>query len=97
MTSDKTVLNPNKLAARFRDNYGYGIQNLIVALSYNINTIDSGAGRMGLFPYSGIGSKGYISTLDVLYLIELLGLKHTVDHKKMSYAESLTFGYTNIL
>jgi hypothetical protein len=61
LTSDKTVLNPNKLAARFRDTNGNGIPNLVVALAYNINTIDSSAGGMGTFPYSGIETKGYIS------------------------------------
>ena len=61
LTSDKTVLNPNKLAARFRHCDGHFIPNLAVALAYNINSIDCGAAAMGAFPYSGIRG-GIIST-----------------------------------
>jgi hypothetical protein len=55
LTSNRNFLNPNKLAVRFHDNDGHGIQNLVVALAYNINTIDSSAGGIGSFPFLGIG------------------------------------------
>ena len=70
------------LAAHFHNTYDRAVENLFVALSLGIRTIDSSVAGIGGCPYAK-GASGNVATEDVLFLCELLGLDHGVDVAKI--------------
>jgi hydroxymethylglutaryl-CoA lyase len=63
-----------KLAMHFHDTYGMAIANVYQALQMGITTFDSSAGGLGGCPYAP-GAAGNVSTEDLLYLLDRLGIQ----------------------
>ena len=78
---DAVKLPPDVLAAHFHNTYDRAIPNLIVAFGKGVSVADSSVAGIGGCPYAK-GASGNVATEDVLYLCELLGIKHGVDLKK---------------
>lgn len=67
------ILPVHNLAVHFHDTYGQALANIFQALQMGINTIDSSVAGLGGCPYAP-GASGNVSTEDVLYLCEGLGI-----------------------
>lgn len=79
----KTLTAPkSKLAAHFHDTNKTAIENILVALKYGINIFDSSVGGLGGCPYAGKPA-GNVSSEDVIFVLEELGVKTGVDLAKM--------------
>jgi hydroxymethylglutaryl-CoA lyase len=63
-----------RLAMHFHDTYGTAIANVYQALQMGITTFDSSAGGLGGCPYAP-GAAGNVSTEDLLYLLDRLGIE----------------------
>ena len=70
------------IAAHFHDTYKRAIQNLVIALSEGITIMDSSVGGLGGCPYAK-GATGNVATEDVLFMCELLGIKHGLNFAKI--------------
>lgn len=70
------------LAAHFHNTYDRAIENLVIALGNGISVIDSSVAGIGGCPYAQ-GASGNVATEDVLYMLELLGIKHGVNFEKL--------------
>ena len=68
-------LDVNRLAAHFHDTGGRAIENLLIAIKYGINVVDSSVGGLGGCPYAD-GATGNVSTEHVLEMCKLLDI-HT--------------------
>lgn len=75
---DTVELPKSKLAAHFHNTYNRAIENLVIALSKGVNVIDSSVAGIGGCPYAQ-GASGNVATEDVVYMLELLGIKHDID------------------
>jgi hydroxymethylglutaryl-CoA lyase len=62
-----------RLAGHFHDTRGTGLANVAAALEEGIRTFDSSLGGLGGCPYAP-GASGNISTEDLVYLLEGMGL-----------------------
>jgi hydroxymethylglutaryl-CoA lyase len=62
-------LNTKQLAVHFHNTYGQALANILIALQYGINTIDSSVAGLGGCPYAK-GASGNVATEDVLYMLE---------------------------
>lgn len=62
-----------RLAGHFHDTRGTGLANVTAALEEGIRTFDSSLGGLGGCPYAP-GASGNISTEDLVYLLEGMGL-----------------------
>lgn len=67
------------LAAHFHNTYDRAIENLVVALAGGIRVVDSSVAGLGGCPYAK-GASGNVATEDVLMLLEILQMKHDVNH-----------------
>jgi hydroxymethylglutaryl-CoA lyase len=63
------------LAVHFHDTYGQALTNVFAALQLGIATVDSSVAGLGGCPYAP-GATGNVSTEDVLYMLDGLGI-HT--------------------
>ena len=72
----------SNLAIHCHDTYGQAIANIVAALELGIQTIDSSVAGLGGCPYAR-GASGNVSTEDVLYLLEGLGIDTGVDLDKV--------------
>jgi len=79
---DVVELPKEMLAAHFHNTYDRAIENLVVALSKGISVIDSSVAGIGGCPYAK-GASGNIATEDVVFMLDLLGIKHDIDLKKL--------------
>ena len=70
-------ITPGILASHFHNTYDRAIQNLVISLSQGINVMDCSVAGIGGCPYAD-GASGNVSTEDVLYLCDLLGIPHGV-------------------
>jgi hydroxymethylglutaryl-CoA lyase len=66
------------VAMHFHDTYGQALVNTAVALEHGIRTFDSSVGGLGGCPYSP-GATGNVSTENMVYFIETLGMDTGVD------------------
>lgn len=66
------------LAVHFHDTYGQGLVNLLVSLEQGITTVDSSVAGLGGCPYAK-GASGNVSTEDVVYLLDGLGVETGID------------------
>ena len=79
----KTLSAPkSKLAAHFHDTNKTAIENILVALKYGITIFDSSVGGLGGCPYAGKPA-GNVSSEDVIFVLEQLGIKTGVNLEKM--------------
>lgn len=71
-----------KIAVHFHDTYGQALSNILVALQYGINVVDSSVSGLGGCPYAK-GASGNVATDDVVYMLHGLGIKTNVDADKL--------------
>lgn len=71
-----------KLAVHFHDTRGTALANVIVALQMGISTIDASSGGLGGCPYAP-GASGNLSTEDLLYMLDGMGIDTGVDINKL--------------
>ena len=72
----------DKLAAHFHDTNKTAIENILVALKHGIHIFDGSVGGLGGCPYAGKPA-GNVSSEDVIFVLELLGVRTGVDLAKM--------------
>jgi len=75
-------LDVDKLAVHFHDTYGQALANILIALEFGINVIDSSISGLGGCPYAA-GASGNVSTEDVVYMLHGLGIKTGLDLDKL--------------
>ena len=68
----------DQLAIHCHDTYGQALSNILVALSYGIQVVDASTAGLGGCPYAK-GASGNVSTEDVIYMLEGLGIDTGVD------------------
>lgn len=71
-------LRGDQLGVHFHDTRGTALANITVALQLGIRTIDSALGGLGGCPYAP-GASGNVSTEDVVYMLEGMGIESGVD------------------
>ena len=79
---DSIEIPRDKLAVHFHNTYNRAIENIVAALAKGISVIDSSVSGLGGWPYAK-GASGNVSTEDVIYMLELLDVKHGVDLKNI--------------
>ena len=62
-----------KLAVHFHDTYKRALPNILAALEYGVNVIDSSVGGLGGCPFAP-GATGNVSSEDVVYMLKELGV-----------------------
>lgn len=82
----------NNIAVHFHDTYGNALDNIEIALSKDIMTIDSSVGGLGGCPFAK-GAPGNVATEDVVKLLYSKGYTTGIDWNKLidacKYAKSL--------
>jgi len=63
----------DKLAVHFHDTYGQALANILAALESGVAVVDSSVAGLGGCPYAA-GASGNVSTEDVLYMLNGLGI-----------------------
>lgn len=71
------------IAMHFHDTYGQALVNTAVSLEHGIRTFDSSVGGLGGCPYSP-GATGNVSTENVVYFMETLGMDTGISLDAMS-------------
>ena len=71
-----------KVAVHFHDTYGQGIVNIYAALERGITIVDSSISGLGGCPYAP-GASGNVSTEDVVYLLNGLGIENGINFKNL--------------
>lgn len=71
----------DKFAMHFHDTNGTAIANVIASLPYGITKFDSSIGGLGGCPYAK-GASGNVSTEDLLYVFNKMGIETNIDFKK---------------
>lgn len=66
------------IAMHFHDTYGQALVNTAISLEHGIRKFDSSVGGLGGCPYSP-GATGNVSTEDMIYFFESLGMETGVD------------------
>ena len=77
----------DELALHFHDTRGTALANVLVGLDLGIATIDSAVGGLGGCPYAP-GASGNLSTEDVVYMLEGMGISTGVDLDALCAASS---------
>ncbi|QQM65662.1 hydroxymethylglutaryl-CoA lyase [Pseudoalteromonas sp. LC2018020214] len=80
-----THIDKAKLAVHFHDTYGQALTNIYAALSLGITTVDAAVAGLGGCPYAK-GASGNVATEDVVYLLQGLGIEHSIDLQRLSDA-----------
>ncbi|WMS92320.1 hydroxymethylglutaryl-CoA lyase [Pseudoalteromonas sp. HL-AS1] len=80
-----THIDKAKLAVHFHDTYGQALTNIYAALSLGIATVDAAVAGLGGCPYAK-GASGNVATEDVVYLLQGLGIEHSIDLQRLSEA-----------
>ena len=73
----------DRLAVHFHDTYGQALANILVALDRGIAVVDSSVAGLGGCPYAA-GASGNVSSEDVLYMLNGLGIETGVDLDKLA-------------
>ena len=72
----------DKIAMHMHDTRGRAIENIQIALSYGISSIDASVAGLGGCPYAP-GSSGNVATEDVVNLLNDLGIEHGINLQKL--------------
>jgi len=72
----------DRLAGHFHDTYGQALANIYASLLEGISVFDSSVAGLGGCPYAK-GATGNVSTEDVLYLMQGLGIETGVDMNQL--------------
>lgn len=78
----KKVIPVKKLAAHFHDTRGQALANILEAYNLGIRVFDSSVGGLGGCPYAP-GAAGNVSTEDVAYMFQGMGVKTGLNIEKM--------------
>lgn len=70
------------LAIHCHDTYGQALANILTALQMGVRTVDASVSGLGGCPYAR-GASGNVSTEDVVYMINGMGLETGVDLEKL--------------
>ena len=73
------------LAVHFHDTYGQALANILVALEEGIAVVESAVSGLGGCPYAK-GASGNVSTEDVLYMLNGMGIETGVNLDKLAGA-----------
>jgi isopropylmalate/homocitrate/citramalate synthase len=76
---------PGRVALHFHDTRGTALANVLAALQVGIGTFDSSAGGLGGCPYAP-GASGNLSTEDLLYMLDGLGIETGVSVEQVAAA-----------
>ena len=72
----------NRLAVHLHDTYGQALANIYAALELGVAVVDSSVAGLGGCPYAK-GASGNVSTEDVVYMLNGLGIETGVDLDKL--------------
>lgn len=72
----------DKFALHFHDTRGTALANILVSLDMGITTFDASLGGLGGCPYAP-GASGNVSTDDLLYMLNSMGIHTGVDQEKL--------------
>lgn len=78
----KKFIPTKKIAMHFHDTRGTALANILQSYQLGITTFDSSLGGLGGCPYAP-GAQGNVSTEDVVYMFEGMGLKTDVNLGKL--------------
>ena len=73
-----TVVPISNIAIHFHDTYGQALANIYACLEMGVSIIDSSIAGLGGCPYAP-GASGNVTTEDVLYMLQGLGIETGVD------------------
>ena len=73
----------------FHDTRGMALANVMASLDVGLSHFDSSAGGLGGCPFAGPGAAGNVATEDLLYLLDGMGVEHSVDLDKVLEASRL--------
>lgn len=76
------------LRLHFHDTMGLGLANVLAGLEAGVTTFDAASGGLGGCPFAP-GASGNISTEDVVFMIEQMGMRTGVDLSKLLEATEL--------
>ncbi|KAM3606428.1 uncharacterized protein V6R79_016006 [Siganus canaliculatus] len=82
LQSVMNVVPTNALAVHCHDTYGQALPNILTALQMGVGVVDSAVAGLGGCPYAP-GSSGNVSTEDVLYMLDGMGIETGVDLAKV--------------
>lgn len=71
-----------KLAVHMHDTYGQALTNVFAALQMGVSIVDASVAGLGGCPYAK-GATGNLATEDLVYLLNGLGVEHSVDLQKL--------------
>jgi hydroxymethylglutaryl-CoA lyase len=74
-----------KIGLHFHDTRGQALANLLACLEYGIASIDSAVAGLGGCPYAK-GASGNVSTEDVVYMLNGIGIETGIDLEKLAAA-----------
>ena len=72
----------DKIAMHMHDTHGRAIENIQIALSYGISSIDASVAGLGGCPYAP-GSSGNVATEDVVNLLNDLNIEHGINLQRL--------------
>jgi len=72
----------DKLAVHFHDTYGQALTNIYAALQMGVKVVDSAIAGLGGCPYAK-GASGNVATEDVVYMLNGLDIKTSIDFDKL--------------
>lgn len=78
---DKSTL-ASKVAMHFHDTRGTALANIATSLDFGITAFDASVGGLGGCPYAP-GAAGNVATEDVVYMLEGMGLKTSINMDKL--------------
>lgn len=81
----------DKLAVHFHDTRGTALANVLAALQLGITTVDSSSAGLGGCPYAP-GASGNLSTEDLLYMLNGMGIETGVDIDRVAAASAYITG-----
>jgi isopropylmalate/homocitrate/citramalate synthase len=81
----KKEIPVHAIAVHFHDTYGQALANILVALEEGIAVVDSAVSGLGGCPYAK-GASGNVSTEDVLYMLNGMGIDTGADIEKLAAA-----------
>lgn len=76
-------LDPQQLAVHFHDTMGMALANILLALDYDIRTIDSSIAGLGGCPYAP-GAQGNVASEDVAHMLEQMGIETGLNLEKIA-------------
>ncbi len=88
VTEVSKVIPREQIALHFHDTRGTALANVLVGLSMGITTFDSSIGGLGGCPYAP-GAAGNLSTEDLTYMLQGMGIDTGIDLKKLVDAGAL--------